>query len=206
MRMTKTKDGKFLCNRHHGKGETRFFVNVPDDTKCSICDSDEIIMDYGIVAYRGWNLKKSYSGFPICLTSLVANYIWIPRVRQEMKGNLGFHSVKLLQPIKKPIVPDLSQFNLIDTKIDTTDTQITIKMEIDIPASILNTGIRFYCPQVIGSVYLWGQFVEHEYGYRAQYCYPKYLWVIDENLHYFAEDVGNLYGVPCEIYDEGESE
>ena len=202
MRMTRTKDGKLICNRHHGKGVPRFFVEVPDDTKCSICTVDEIIMDYGIVAYRGWNLDFNNSKLPINLSSLVAYYVWTPRVRQEINGNLGFYSIKLLRPILHSVIID--SFRLHKYEDELLDTQVTIKKEIDIPASILNTEVQSYYPQVVGSVYLWGQFIEYKYGYRAQYCYPKHLWIVDKNLHHLAEDVGNLYGIPCEIYEEGE--
>ena len=202
MYMTKTKNGKFICQLHKGKGEARQYVKVPDDTECSLCTKHEMITDSGIVAYRGWNLNG------IQLTSLIAKTVWEPRKRQELKGSLGFHAIKLFRPVYKPIYPDLSNLilsNLSDEEM--LNLRIEVTTEIDIPTSILNTEVIYYNPMVIGSVYLWGEYTEHVYGYRAEFAYPKHLWIIEKRygedkqyLPELCEKISELYGIPVEIY------
>lgn len=53
-------------------------------------------------------------------------------------------------------------------------------------------------PFVMGSVFLWGRVFCHQHGYRAEYAYPKELWV-HESLD--AEIVRSLgeYGVPVHV-------
>ena len=39
---------------------------------------------------------------------------------------------------------------------------------------------------IAGSVYLWGEVIEYTRGYRAQYAYPKHLWIephVIDNTH-----------------------
>jgi hypothetical protein len=50
---------------------------------------------------------------------------------------------------------------------------------------------------VYGEVYMWGRVVIGEFGYRAQYMYPKRLVVTLQELAPYAEYLGYLYGVPC---------
>jgi len=45
--------------------------------------------------------------------------------------------------------------------------------------------------RVIGSVDLWGRVIETENGFRAQYAYPKELWLLEDHM----EDLGWIYGV-----------
>jgi hypothetical protein len=57
---------------------------------------------------------------------------------------------------------------------------------------------------VIGEVYLWGEVAEHESGYRAQFAYPKELWV---SRHPDPITVMNLeanYGVPVRQILDGQ--
>ena len=37
--------------------------------------------------------------------------------------------------------------------------------------------IRLICSLICGQVYLWGLIIEHELGYRAEYAYPKCLYL-----------------------------
>ncbi len=42
------------------------------------------------------------------------------------------------------------------------------------PITSVNHGIMLsYEVVILGSVYLWGQIEEHQFGYRAQYAYPR---------------------------------
>lgn len=165
MIMTKTKKGKFICLLHIGKGEVREYVTVPDNSVCSICgERKEIIMDYGIVAYRGWNLTEK-----LLLKSLTTDYTWTPRKRQGTETP-GFYSIKLPQRTEK-----------------------------NIPDVILGTDIRYYYPSVIGSVYIWGEIVKCEYGYRSEFCYPKHLWILRKAFKDGVEDLSEIYGIPVEF-------
>lgn len=63
---------------------------------------------------------------------------------------------------------------------------------------------------VYGEVALWGDVIEHERGFRAQYAYPRRLWVAHwtralNNPHdctSLSADIRRNYG--CETYDEYE--
>lgn len=66
--------------------------------------------------------------------------------------------------------------------------------------------------RVVGEVWLWGRIVEHEAGYRAQFAYPKRLWIANrgKGLNAYEVDaaslapyIGYVYGVPCELVDPG---
>jgi hypothetical protein len=46
--------------------------------------------------------------------------------------------------------------------------------------------------RVIGSVEIWGKIIECENGFRAEYAYPKELWLLEDDL----EHLSWTYGVP----------
>ena len=50
---------------------------------------------------------------------------------------------------------------------------------------------------VLGTVNMWGRVIETENGFRAQYAYPKELWLVDPAV----ERVGGLYKVPIRTAD-----
>lgn len=52
------------------------------------------------------------------------------------------------------------------------------------------------CDAVIGEVWLWGRVIEHERGYRAEYAYPKRLWLLSSSQAVVRE-LELAYGVPC---------
>lgn len=58
-------------------------------------------------------------------------------------------------------------------------------------------------PYAAGEVSLWGKVIVHEHGFRAQYAYPKRLYVIDggSRADKIAEALSWTYGVPCEVWD-----
>ena len=58
-------------------------------------------------------------------------------------------------------------------------------------------------PYAAGEVYLWGKVIVHERGYRAQFAYPKKLYVIDggPRADKIADALSWTYGVPCEVWD-----
>ena len=59
---------------------------------------------------------------------------------------------------------------------------------------ILQSKLADYLTQEIclGPVNLWGEVIETEIGYRAQYAYPKELWLLSPDQ----ERLGTIYGVP----------
>jgi len=59
-----------------------------------------------------------------------------------------------------------------------------------LPAALHGQGHRNEI-RVIGSVDLWGRVIETEHGFRAQYAYPKELWLLEDHL----EELGWIYGV-----------
>lgn len=56
----------------------------------------------------------------------------------------------------------------------------------------LISALEPYTVSVFGQVSLWGRIVETENGFRAQFAYPKELWLLDNAL----EELGYIYGVP----------
>ena len=58
-------------------------------------------------------------------------------------------------------------------------------------------------PYVAGEVSLWGKVIVHADGFRAQFAYPKKLYVIDggPRADKIADALSWTYGVPCEPWD-----
>jgi hypothetical protein len=60
---------------------------------------------------------------------------------------------------------------------------------------------------VWGEIAMWGEVLICETGYRAQFAYPLNLFMRDngtKNIHYLAEELQDLYGVPCFVVAERE--
>lgn len=51
----------------------------------------------------------------------------------------------------------------------------------------------------LGEVSLWGRVIECERGYRAQYAYPRHIYLPASFARYISE-VGSAFGVPTGIY------
>lgn len=62
-------------------------------------------------------------------------------------------------------------------------------------------------PLVVGKVALWGRVIPAERGYRAQYGYPKQLWLVWESLEPLEQpgaqriELAAAYGVPAQFCD-----
>lgn len=52
---------------------------------------------------------------------------------------------------------------------------------------------------VVGEVYLWGRVIEATNGYRAEFAYPKRLYVVNGSEK-LATQLSLTYGVPCEVW------
>jgi len=48
-----------------------------------------------------------------------------------------------------------------------------------------------------GELYSWGKIIEHEFGYRSEFAYPKKLYAENQEL---AQKLQNFYGCEIEIY------
>jgi hypothetical protein len=59
-----------------------------------------------------------------------------------------------------------------------------------------------YEAQVAGEVYLWGKVVECEFGYLADFAYPKRLFLPGNFCPVAAMQLEEEYGVPCEYREE----
>jgi len=57
---------------------------------------------------------------------------------------------------------------------------------------ILEEALKGYTPIVIGTVDLWGRLIECKNGWRAQFAYPRELWLLKSDL----EHLSWTYGVP----------
>lgn len=57
---------------------------------------------------------------------------------------------------------------------------------------LLLEALSGYTVKVFGNVSLWGRIIETDKGFRAQYAYPKELWLLDSSQ----EQLGYIYGVP----------
>jgi len=55
---------------------------------------------------------------------------------------------------------------------------------------------------IMGEVYLWGEVIEHEEGYRAQFAYPKELWVKKDFDAAMIVRLEETYGVPVIIKED----
>lgn len=57
---------------------------------------------------------------------------------------------------------------------------------------LLLPALEGYTVPILGNVSIWGRIIETDKGFRAQYAYPKELWLLDKNH----EQIGYIYGVP----------
>lgn len=117
-----------------------------------------------IVGWRAWTLRNGLLG------ALGVDVSWSPKeaIRAECKGGSQFH-----------VAPHWG-------------CQCGIWAFKDIDRLLAVMGQKYAGVCVVGSVDLWGKVIETENGYRAQYAYPKELWLLDNSL----EELGLVYDVP----------
>lgn len=130
-----------------------------------------------IVAYRVWVLQDKKLH-----STFIRQYEWEPGVPAFQKLGTGIHAFKNLEDALK----------YTDSATSAT--------------SIYDNDDQFY-DLIYGEVYLWGKITEHRLGYRAEFAYPKSLWVPNE-LHrknysegiyrsQVIRELRNIYG--CEV-------
>jgi hypothetical protein len=119
-----------------------------------------------IVGYRGWVLREGK------LSSYAVDNFWIPQKANVAQCD-GYEHAKFWGPHKVHLGPKL------------------IPHASDV-APLAECGCGFYAfktlpylvewlehrePSIVtGEVYLWGKIVDCQYGYRAQYAYPKLFY------------------------------
>jgi hypothetical protein len=59
-----------------------------------------------------------------------------------------------------------------------------------------------YSTDVVGEVWLWGRVIEHTEGYRAEFAYPKKLYVPDSTDPLVVMELEDGYGVGVEMLKE----
>ena len=55
-------------------------------------------------------------------------------------------------------------------------------------------------PRIIGQVWLWGWFAEHQHGWRAQFAYPK-MFLVPYTRWKIAKPLSEEYNVPFKLYN-----
>lgn len=65
----------------------------------------------------------------------------------------------------------------------------------DVDKLVAAIGGSYAGTKVIGPVSLWGKVIETENGWRAEFAYPKELWLLDGSL----EELGLIYDVPIRV-------
>ena len=77
--------------------------------------------------------------------------------------------------------------------------------DLDTLKELASPNVRL--PLVVGKVALWGRVIPGERGFRAQYGYPKRLWLVWESLEPLEQpgarriELAAAYGVPVEFCD-----
>lgn len=166
---------------------------LPDRLKCSNCgyvipiyhhpkdfSNEEVskIPDYvnPLVGYRNWAYSNGFLSSPIA-----TNVIWEPNKRMECgcrNSSREWH--------KSPS----SDCSCGLYAVKELDSNLTIPFLLNLSRHIF------------GEVYLWGKIIEHDLGYRAQYAYPKRLFLNEyqspENLLDYNVTLGSLkiYTIP----------
>jgi len=112
-----------------------------------------------IVSYRVWSAR--IFKFPR-LVSLYASYIWEPHIN---KAELITYNTTMNMTLKWPETAGFYSFKTFD---------LAEKL-------FLQQSLLFYNPILLGSIYNWGEVIEHENGYRSTHAAIKSLDYI--NLH-----------------------
>lgn len=138
-----------------------------------------------------WNRKKekssSPSPSPIEITPLIGWRGW----NLTEDGHLRSSTRIISWPFRKPMVVD-------DPNWHRDESPNGIHAFI-LRRQLLGTG---YVGGIFGSVYLWGRVIEHEHGYRAEFAYPKELFVSPKTDPLKIMQIEHNYGVPVETDEE----
>jgi len=125
-----------------------------------------------IVAYRCWKLVESSEGVPV-LYSVVQDFCWLPF--EPAHGEVDDEDPNSAQNWHSGIYAYKSP------------EQLAMYWDVD-------------C--IAGAVNLWGSVIEHDEGYRAEFAYPKELWVNKEFDATMILRLEEAYGVPVVIKED----
>lgn len=129
-----------------------------------------------IVGYRVWKLKDGR-----LQSTYMTDYFWPMRRRLTKDGldNRGVHAVK--------------NSDWLHQRYTTSAQSVVYDNE-----SLWDT----YQADVAGEVYLWGAVQENEFGYLAEYAYPKQLWMPEDTDPLIVMELEENYGVPVSLRKE----
>lgn len=132
-----------------------------------------------LVGWRYWRVESS------ALTSLTRSVYWPPLKRYEADCRLSARH--------GPVPAAQCHCGIYAAK------------DLDTLKELATPNVRL--PLVVGKVALWGRVIPAERGYRAQYGYPKRLWLVWESLEPLEQpgarriELAAAYGVPVEFCD-----
>lgn len=140
------------------------------------------------VGYRAWGLQRVYPTGAV-LTSFYDGATWTPRQRFEggCVESVPSQQMRYMSTYK----PDPFSHCASVPALGHTCGVYALKGDVQIGGDTL---------YAVGEVYLWGRVIDAEYGYRAQYAYPKKLAVVNGSDK-VAGALEFAYGVPCEVWE-----
>lgn len=140
----------------------------------------EEILTEPIVGLRVWNVETR-GGMSYLRSTFKTEFVWPYRkpMEQDIVSNMGIHAIK---PNNK--MPE----------------DVWYSLGVEQPCTIEGL-ISAYHPSVMGEVYLWGKVEEHDYGYLAQFAYPKRLWVSPKMDVVTFMQLEDEYGVACDTHE-----
>ena len=135
-----------------------------------------------IVGWRGWSVKKRLD--ELRLEGIGMSHIWTPKKPEEAtcKVGTGFNQM-------------LSRAWGQDGPVETNPApgmKCTCGIWAFRTLEEFQAMAQQYEVDVVGQVYLWGRVLECENGFRAQYAYPKELWLMNKDN----ESLGHIYNCP----------
>lgn len=133
-----------------------------------------------IIGMRVWNIEMR-GGMPYLRSTYKSEFIWPYRKALEVDP-VANHGIQAIKPDNR------SQRSIMDPI-----------GALSVPT--VESLIHSYSAQVMGEVYLWGRVEETEYGYFAQFAYPKRLWISPEMDIITFMQLEDEYGVPCETHE-----
>jgi hypothetical protein len=136
-----------------------------------------------VVAVRVWNIAI-VGGMPYLRSTFKSEFVWPYRkpIEQDVMANMGIHAIKR------------------DNKVDASWSNYAGYIS-GTPQYSLESLIQSYKAEVMGEVYLWGRVQEMEWGYLAEFAYPKRLWVAPQTDVITLMQLEDEYGVPCDTHD-----
>lgn len=108
----------------------------------------------------------------------------------------GLEGIPLLYSVVQDCCwPPYEALRATEMRSDTSAGIYAFKNESDAPS-------YFSDNHLMGAVYLWGEVIEHDEGYRAEYAYPKELWVSKDFDAAMILRLEETYGVPVVIRED----